>query len=317
MDKGHWVSYSPDSQGHHVYWPGKCHIMVEWNVTFDTTVLVQQDVMAEGEQDTPGIGQNSTPTPTAPSPNTSSPHLLQGFEPEAEGHGHHIQKPSAYVYDIQEGQGVSSTHRNDPALPHGLQQPSHTPHHATMTVLENGMDDEQLPIEYAMMAAVHAIGRDPVSISDVKKKKDWPEWDLAIQHELAQHEQVGTWRLIKPPEDANIVSSCFVFDYKHDLDGNITSRKARLIVQGFMQEESIDYQETFSPTVKLSAICIMTAIATWNGWELEQTDIDSTYLNTPLSETIYMHQPKGYEVPGKEKHICLLQCALYSLKQAR
>ena len=237
VDGGCWVGYSLDSQGHHMYWPGKCCIMVEWswNVTFDTTVLIQQDVMAEEEQDAPGIGQNPTLTPTAPSPNTLSPDLLQGFEPETEGHSH----------------------------------------------------------------------------------EDWPEWDLAIQHKLAQHEQVGTWRLVKPHEDANIVGSCFIFHYKHDSNGNITSGKARLIAQGFMQEEGIDYWETFSPTAKLSAIHIITAIATQNDWELKQTDIDGTHLNAPLLETIYMCQPKGYEVPGKEKHICLLQCALYGLKQAR
>ena len=222
-DEGHWVGYSLDSQGHCVYWPGKCHVTVEWNVTFDTTVLIQQDVMAEGEQDAPGISQNPTPTPTASSPDTSSPDPLQGFEPETEGCGHCIRKPSAYVRDIQEGRGVSSTHRNDPALPHGLQQPSHASHHATMAILEDGMDDKQPPVEYAMIAAAHAVGRDPVSISDAKKHEDWPEWDLAVQRELAQHEQVGTWRLVKPPEDANIVGSRFVFHYKHDPDGNIAS----------------------------------------------------------------------------------------------
>ena len=150
-------------------WLGKHCITVERNITFDTTVLVQQDVMAEGKQDTPGIGQNPTPTPMAPSPDTSSPDLLWGFEPEAEGCGHHIWKLSAYVHDIQEGQGVSSTHRNDPVLPCRLQQPSHTLHHATMAILKDGTDNELSPIEYSMIAATHAMGRDPVSISDMKK----------------------------------------------------------------------------------------------------------------------------------------------------
>ena len=46
-------------------------------------------------------------------------------------------------------------------------------------------------------------------------------------------------------------------------------------------------------------------------------DIDGAYLNATLSETIYMCQFKGYEVPGKENHVCLLRCASYGLKQAR
>jgi len=83
-----------------------------------------------------------------------------------------------------------------------------------------------------------------------------------------------------------------------------------------MHEQGIDYRETFSLTAKLSAIRIITAIATHNDWELKQTDIDSVYLNAPLSEMIYMCQPKGYETPGKEQHVCLLQHALYGLKHA-
>src|SRR5882724_4966121 len=53
-----------------------------------------------------------------------------------------------------------------------------------------------------------------------------------------------------------------------------------------------------------------------SSWELEQTDVDGVYLNAPLTETIYMRQPKGYEVPRKEHLVCWLLHTLYSLKQA-
>ena len=117
--------------------------------------------------------------------------------------------------------------------------------------------------------------------------------------------------------DTNIIGSKFMLHYKHDDAGNIGSRKARLVAQGFTQAEGIDYNETFSPTAKLSAICIITVITAHNGWELEQMDIDGAYLNTSLKETIYMRQLKGYEVLGKEHLVCKLEWALYSLKQAR
>jgi len=57
--------------------------------------------------------------------------------------------------------------------------------------------------------------------------------------------------------------------------------------------------EMFSPTAKLTAIHAIIAIGAHNDWELEQTDIDGAYLNAALQETIYMCQPKGYEVPGR------------------
>ena len=97
-----------------------------------------------------------------------------------------------------------------------------------------------------------------------------------------------------------------MFHYKHDASGNIVACKTRLVAQGFSQAEGIDYNETFSPTAKLSAIQIIAAIAVRNDWEIKQTDIDGMYLNAPITKTGYMRQPKGYETPGREHHVCRL-----------
>jgi Reverse transcriptase (RNA-dependent DNA polymerase) len=107
-----------------------------------------------------------------------------------------------------------------------------------------------------------------------------------------------------------------VFHYKHDASGMVVAHKTRLVAQGFSQAEGIDYNEVFSPTTKLSAICIIAAIATRNNWELEQTDIDGAYLNARIKDIIYMCQPKGYETPGEEHQVCRLNRAIYGLKQS-
>ena len=52
---------------------------------------------------------------------------------------------------------------------------------------------------------------------------------------------MNTWRLVELPAHANIVGSKFVLHYKHDDTGNIASRKARLVTQGFTQVEGINY----------------------------------------------------------------------------
>src|SRR5882724_7907164 len=130
--------------------------------------------MAKGEQNAPGISQtadNPAPNHAAPPPNVCSPDPLQGFKPEAEGHVQHVRKPSAYVHNKHEGWGVSSTHLNDPTLPHGLQQTNNTPHHATTAILKDRMDDEHPTIEYAMMAAENVMRTNTVSISNAKKHK--------------------------------------------------------------------------------------------------------------------------------------------------
>jgi hypothetical protein len=45
-------------------------------------------------------------------------------------------------------------------------------------------------------------------------------------------------------------------------------------------------------------------------------DVKTAFLNAPLNEEIYMEQPEGYVVPGKEGYVCRLNKAIYSLKQS-
>jgi Reverse transcriptase (RNA-dependent DNA polymerase) len=121
---------------------------------------------------------------------------------------------------------------------------------------------------------------------------------------------------VEPPSDANIIGSYLVLCYKRDATGAISSCKSCFIAQGFSQAEGIDYNKTFAPTAKLSAVQSIAALAVRNDWELKQMDVDGAYLNAPLKETIYMCQAKGYKVPGKETHVCLLKCTIYGLRQA-
>jgi hypothetical protein len=48
---------------------------------------------------------------------------------------------------------------------------------------------------------------------------------------------------------------------------------------------------------------------------LEQLDVNTTFLHGNLEEEIYMQQPQGYEVKGKENLVCRLKKRLYGLKK--
>ena len=207
-----------------------------------------------------------------------------------------------------------------------MQPPSDT---ATLTdsVTDQSLDDgeydnhgqantKMLPFEFALAVVMHNIGDELQTVQQAKSFPNWPQWEEALKCELTQHESLGTWKLVEPSPHANVIGSCWVFHYKIDSTSKIVKYKGRLVTQCFSQAEGINYNETFSPTAKLSAIRIIAALATCNDWELKQTDIDGAYLNAPLTETIYMHQPMGFEIPGKEGHICHLQLAIYGLKQA-
>ena len=176
-------------------------------------------------------------------------------------------------------------------------------------------EDPDIEIDLAMASIVSKI-IDPPSVEAAMKQKDWPEWETLIKAELDIHKRLGTGVLIMPPPNVNIVGSRIILHYKLNKDSSISTCKSRLVAQGFTQQEGINYNDTFSPTAKLTAVRVIATIAVRNDWELEQTDVDTAYLNTSLKEDIYMGQHRGFGAPSKEDKVFHPKRAIYSLRQS-
>ena len=58
------------------------------------------------------------------------------------------------------------------------------------------------------------------------------------------------------------------------------------------------------------------ALAAQFGWKVHQMDVKSAFFNGDLQEEVYMTQPEGYVIPGKEMMVYRLIKSLYGLKQA-
>jgi hypothetical protein len=91
---------------------------------------------------------------------------------------------------------------------------------------------------------------------------------------------------------------------------------ARLVAKDFSQIPSIDYNDVFSPVMKHSSIHAFFGIVAMRDLELEQLDVKTAFLHGELEEEIYMDQPEGFIVHGKEDIICRLKKSLYGLKQS-
>lgn len=92
------------------------------------------------------------------------------------------------------------------------------------------------------------------------------------------------------------------------------------MAKGYTQQEGIDYNETFSPVVKLTSVKLVLALSAIHNFSLAQLDISNAFLNGDLDEEIYMKLPPGYvDRTGNQlppNAVCKLQKSLYGLKQA-
>ena len=142
------------------------------------------------------------------------------------------------------------------------------------------------------------------------------KWLEAMQDEMRSMSTNDVCDLEKNPKGAKTVGCKWVYKTKYDSKGNVKRFKARLVAKGFTQREGIDYNEIFSPvSCKDSFRFIMTLVAHYD-LELHQMDIKTAFQNGDLEENVYMAQPKGFIVEGKERMGCRLKKSIYGLKQA-
>ncbi|GJX67495.1 putative ribonuclease H-like domain-containing protein [Tanacetum coccineum] len=119
-----------------------------------------------------------------------------------------------------------------------------------------------------------------------------PSWIEAMQEELLQ------------------------FKNKKDERGIMIRNKARLVAQGYTQEEEINYDEVFAPVARIEAIRIFLAYASFKDFVVYQMDVKSALLFGKIEEEVYVCQPPGFEDPNFPDRVYKVEKALYGLHQA-
>ncbi|GKA17258.1 retrovirus-related pol polyprotein from transposon TNT 1-94 [Tanacetum coccineum] len=108
----------------------------------------------------------------------------------------------------------------------------------------------------------------------------------------------------------------WIYKAKADEFGGVLKNKARLVAQGFSQEEGIDFEESFTLVARIKAICIFVANAANKNMTIFQMDVKTTFLNGELKEEVYVSQPEGFVDQDNPSHVYKLKKALYGIKQA-
>ncbi|GKG36531.1 copia protein, partial [Tanacetum coccineum] len=84
---------------------------------------------------------------------------------------------------------------------------------------------------------------------------------------------------------------------KKDERGIVIKNKVRLVAQGYIQEEGIDYDEVFAPVARIKAIRLFLAYASFKDFVVYPIDVKSAFLYGKIEEEVYVCYPKTYPIP--------------------
>nr|GFC41289.1 putative ribonuclease H-like domain-containing protein [Tanacetum cinerariifolium] len=84
----------------------------------------------------------------------------------------------------------------------------------------------------------------------------------------------------------------------------------------YTQEERIDYDEVFAPVVRIEAIRLFLAYASFKDFVVYQMDVKSAFLYGKIKEEVCVCQPPGFEDPNFLNKVYKVEKALYGLHQA-
>ncbi|KAJ9557792.1 hypothetical protein OSB04_012406 [Centaurea solstitialis] len=142
-----------------------------------------------------------------------------------------------------------------------------------------------------------------------------PSWIEAMQEELLQFVLQHVWDLVDLPRGHRVIGTKWIFRNKTDERGIVIKNKARLVAQGYTQEEGIDYDDVFAPVARIEAIRLFLAFASYKGFKVYQMDVKSAFLYGTIDEEVYVSQPPGFEDPKYPDKVYKLRKALYGLHQ--
>ena len=154
-----------------------------------------------------------------------------------------------------------------------------------------------------------------IELKDIHEVLKYESWINTMQEELDQIERNQVWTLISRSVNQNIVGTRWVFKNKLNADGKIVRNKGRLVAKRYIQEFSVDFEESYAPVARLEAVRLLLAYATSRKIKLYQIDVKSVFLNGYVNEEVYVDQPPSFEDTSYPNHVFKFKKVLYDLKQ--
>ncbi|GJY67583.1 retrovirus-related pol polyprotein from transposon TNT 1-94 [Tanacetum coccineum] len=141
-----------------------------------------------------------------------------------------------------------------------------------ISVVYEGKTHEDL---HTCLFACFLSQEEPKKVIQALKDLSWIE---AMQEELLQFKLQQVWTLVDLPYGKRAIGTKWVYRNKKDERGIVIRNKARLVAQGYTQEEGIDYDEVFAPVARIEAIRLFLAYASFKDFVVYQMDVKSAFV---------------------------------------
>src|SRR3954469_16406153 len=179
--------------------------------------------------------------------------------------------------------------------------------------VDTASNEESIQYAHAYVAASQLC--EPQTYDQAISSPDAHHWQEAMDSEYASLIKNKTWDLAPLPPDKNIIPTRWLYKVKFKGDGSIERFKARLVAKGYIQEQGIDFEDTYSPVFKLASLRILLSIGAIHDLDIHQMDVKTAFLHGDIDTDIYVQQPQGYDRQYPNL-ACRLRKGLYGLKQA-
>ncbi|GKA74289.1 retrovirus-related pol polyprotein from transposon TNT 1-94 [Tanacetum coccineum] len=161
----------------------------------------------------------------------------------------------------------------------------------------------------------------PLVDDDVSEEEAIENNTKVVNNNNVEDESIEVDEIVNIKESKNhlleqVIGTKWVYRNKLDGNGIVSRNKARLMAQGYNQQEGIDYDETYTSVARSESIRLLLAIACANDFRLYQMDVNSAFLTGFINEEVYVARPPSFINFEKLNYVYKLKKALYGLKQA-
>nr|GEU51640.1 retrotransposon protein, putative, unclassified [Tanacetum cinerariifolium] len=210
---------------------------------------------------------------------------------------------------------VTQEQEHSSIISQGFEESPRTPHFYDDLLLESPHEESTSQGSSSNVRQTHTLF-EHLEPKNFKQAITKPSWIDAMHEEIHEFERLQVWELVPCLDKVLLIKHKWIYKVKMNEFSGVLKNKARLVAQGFREEEGIDFEESFASVARIEAIRIFLANAAHKNMMIFQMDVNTAFLNGELKEKVYVSQPEGFIDQDNPSRMCKLKKALYGLKQA-